>query len=68
MSEADTLKAIRRAAKRRDKALEERRKAARELHDLLMVAKGERIPIARLARETGLSRQGLYELRDQQPS
>lgn len=68
MSEADTIKAIRQAARRRQRAIEQRREAAEELHDLLLVAKGERISIARIARETGLSRQGLYELRDQPPS
>lgn len=68
MSETETIKAIRRAARQRLRADEQRRKATQELRDLILRAQGEKVSIARIAREAGPSRQGVYELLDRQPS
>ena len=68
MSEADTIKAIRQAARRRARADEQKREATAALRDGVLRAQGERVPIARIAREAGLSRQGVYELLGRRPS
>jgi DNA-binding phage protein len=62
MSESNAIKAIRQAAKRRDRADDQRREAVAELRDSILRAQGEGVPIAQIAREAGLSRQGVYEL------
>jgi len=58
----DTIKAIRKIAKRREKADEARREATNELRELCRQAQAEGVPIAQIAREAGLSRQGVYDL------
>jgi DNA invertase Pin-like site-specific DNA recombinase len=69
MSESEAIKAIRRAAKRREYADRLRHKATDELRERIREAQAEGVPIARIAREAGLSRQGVYDfLAAAQPS
>jgi DNA invertase Pin-like site-specific DNA recombinase len=58
----DTIKAIRRAAKRRERADKARREATAELRERIREAQEAGVSIARIAREAGLSRQGVYDL------
>ena len=58
----DTVKGIRKAAKRRENADKARKAATDELRDLCRQAQREGVPIAQIAREAGLSRQGVYDL------
>ena len=62
MSESETITAIRRAAKRREYADRLRHQATDELRDRMREAQAEGVPIARIAREARLSRQGVYDL------
>jgi hypothetical protein len=62
MSESEAVKAIRRAAKRREYAERLRHQATDELRDRMRQAQAEGVPIARIAREARLSRQGVYDL------
>ncbi len=69
MSEPASIDAIRRAATQRERAEKMRRKATAELRERCRQAKAEGVPIARIAREAGLSRQGVYDLLgDRRPS
>jgi DNA invertase Pin-like site-specific DNA recombinase len=62
MSESESIKAIRRAAKRREYADRLHDQATRDLREQLRNAQAEGVPIAQIAREARLSRQGVYEL------
>ena len=62
------LKGIRGAAKRRAKAETDRRKATNDLRDYCKAAKEASVPITEIAREAGLSRQGVYDLLGERPS
>jgi DNA-binding phage protein len=62
MSESEAIKAIRRAAKRREYAERLRVQATDELRDQMRQAQSEGVPIAQIAREARLSRQGVYDL------
>jgi len=62
MSESESIKAIRRAAKRREYAERLRRQATADLGENIARAQAEGVPIARIAREARLSRQGVYDL------
>lgn len=62
MSEATVIDGIRRAAADRARATALRRGATDTLRDLCREAQKRGIPMARIAREAGLSRQGLYDL------
>lgn len=62
MSESEAIKAIRRAAKRREYAERLRQQATDELRDRMREAQSEGVPIAQIAREARLSRQGVYDL------
>ena len=69
MSASVAIDGIRRAAKRRERADELRRKATDELRDYCLQAQAQGVPISQIAREAGLSRQGVYDLlRDRPPS
>ena len=68
MSESASIDGIRRAAKRRERAERTRRDATDELREHCRAAHAEGVPIARIAREAGLSRQGVYDLLDRRPS
>jgi DNA invertase Pin-like site-specific DNA recombinase len=62
MSESEAVKGIRRAAKRREYADRLRHQATDELRERIRQAQAEGVPIARIAREARLSRQGVYDL------
>src|SRR5207302_7032744 len=59
MSETDAVRAIRRAAKRRDRADETRREAVADLRERIRAAQAEGVSVSQIAREAGLSRQGV---------
>lgn len=56
------LEGIREAAKRREAADAERKAATAELRKQALAAREAGESISRIAREAGLSRQGLYDL------
>lgn len=62
MNESEAIKAIRRAAKRREYADRLKDQATSDLRENIRQAQAEGVPIARIAREARLSRQGVYEL------
>jgi hypothetical protein len=62
MSDSEAIKGIRRAAKRRAYAERLRQQATQDLRDGVRQAKHEGVPIAQIAREAQLSRQGVYDL------
>ena len=62
MSESEAVKGIRRAAKRREYAERLRVAATNDLRDCCLRAQSEGVPIAQIAREARLSRQGVYDL------
>ena len=69
MSPTAAIEGIRKAATQREWAEKMRRKATDELRERCRQAKAEGVPIAQIAREAGLSRQGVYDLLgDRQPS
>jgi DNA invertase Pin-like site-specific DNA recombinase len=62
MSESEAIKGIRRAAKARERAEQSRQAATADLRERIRQAQSEGVPIARIAREAHLSRQGVYDL------
>jgi hypothetical protein len=68
MTEAEAVKGIRQAAKRRERALRARLDATDDLRRYCQAAQDAGVPISRIAREAGLSRQGVYDLLGQRPS
>lgn len=62
MSHSIAIDGIRKAAKQRERADELRRKATDELRDYCHQAQTQGVPISQIAREAGLSRQGVYDL------
>jgi hypothetical protein len=68
MTEADTLRAIRQAAKRRQRAIRAHREASDELRQLCEAAQAAGVPITRIAAEAGVSRQAVYDFLGQRPS
>jgi AcrR family transcriptional regulator len=67
MSTSEAVMGIRRAAKRRERAERSRREATAELRENLRAAQAEGVSIAQIAREAGLSRQGVYDLLGDRP-
>lgn len=67
MTNTQIIQAIRRVAKRREKADQTRREATRELGEWSRRAQAAGIPITQIASEAGLSRQGVYDLLAQPP-
>lgn len=65
---SDPIKTIRAAAKKRERASELRRSATDELREGARAAQAAGVPIAQIAREAGLSRQGVYDLLADTPS
>lgn len=63
-----TLREIRKAAKRRAKADEDRRKATEDLHTFIRAARHAGVPITQIASEAGLSRQAVYDVLEGRPS
>ncbi len=68
MSEQAVLKAIRRAARKRERADEAKREATEELRRYCREAQAAKVPVTRIASEAGLSRQGVYDLLGERPS
>jgi hypothetical protein len=68
MTEAEAVKGLRSAAKRRERADKARREATDYLRRIAREAQKAGVPIARIAREAGLSRQGVYDLLAERPS
>jgi DNA invertase Pin-like site-specific DNA recombinase len=58
----DAIKGIRQAARRRERADRARREATDELRERIREAQAAGLPIAQIAREAHLSRQGVYDL------
>ncbi len=68
MSESDAIKGIRKAARQRERAEQTRRERPRDLRERIRQAQAEGESISRIAREAGLSRQGVYDLLAARPS
>lgn len=68
MTEAEAIKSIRQAAKRRERTLRARLDATNDLRRSCEAAQAAGVPISRIAQEAGLSRQGVYDLLGQRPS
>lgn len=68
MSESDAITGLRRAAKQRERAQRTRQQATHELRERAREAQSEGVPVSRIAREAGLSRQGVYDLLAARPS
>jgi AraC-like DNA-binding protein len=62
MSESESIKAIRRAAKRREYSERLRKQATTDLRENILRAQSDGVSIAQIAREARLSRQGVYDL------
>ena len=62
MTEQESIEGIQGAAKRRDLADSEKRSATSDLRRYCVAAKDAGISITQIAREAGLSRQGVYDL------
>jgi DNA-binding phage protein len=62
MTESEAVKGLRSAAKRRERADKARREATDDLRRNAREAQKAGVPISRIAREAGLSRQGVYDL------
>ena len=58
----ETIKGIRKAAKRRERAMKARVEATDELRRQIVAAQAAGVSISQIAREAGLSRQGVYDL------
>jgi DNA invertase Pin-like site-specific DNA recombinase len=67
MSTSEAIKGIRRAARRRERADRARREATQELRERSLAAQAEGESVSRIAREAGLSRQGVYDLLGDRP-
>lgn len=69
MSASLAIEGIRKAAKQRERADELRRRATDDLRDRIRQAQAEGVSVSQIAREAGLSRQGVYDLlASQRPS
>jgi hypothetical protein len=62
MSDAAILRKIKAAARRRSKADEAKRDATEQLRVYCREARRAGVPVARIASEAGMSRQGVYDL------
>lgn len=62
MSDAAALRKIKAAARRRTKADEAKREATEQLRSYCREARKAGVPIAQIASEAGMSRQGVYDL------
>lgn len=58
----EAIKGIRQAAKKRARASEARRQATDDLRRYCIEAQAAGVSISQIAREAGLSRQGVYDL------
>jgi DNA invertase Pin-like site-specific DNA recombinase len=62
------IQGLRKAAKRHERADRARKEATAELRERIREAQEAGVPIAQIAREAGLSRQGVYDLLAARPS
>jgi DNA invertase Pin-like site-specific DNA recombinase len=62
VTEAEAIKGIRQAAKRRKRATQTKREATADLRRYCQEAQAAGVSISQIARESGLSRQGVYDL------
>jgi hypothetical protein len=62
MSDSTALRKVRAAAKRRARAEDAKREATEQLRTYCRDARKAGIPVAKIAAEAGLSRQGIYDL------
>ncbi len=62
MTEAQILQRLRGAASRRERADRDKREATDDLYRLAREAQAAGVSISQIAREAGLSRQGVYDL------
>jgi hypothetical protein len=67
MTQAEAIKGIRKAARRRDRADASRREARDELKRYCLEAQAAGVSVSEIARASGLSRQGVYGLLGQSP-
>jgi hypothetical protein len=68
VTEKTALESLRRAGERREAADQERFEATVELRKAVQAAHKAGVGPTRIAQETGLSRQAVYEILGQQPS
>ena len=68
MSESAAIKGLRQAARRRERAESARREATVDLLRFIREAQADGVSLSRIAREAGLSRQGVYDLLAARPS
>jgi DNA-binding phage protein len=68
MTDAEAIKGIRKAAKHREQAEQARKTATAELLRFVREAQSAGVSISQIAREAGLSRQGVYDLLATRPS
>lgn len=68
MTETQAIKGVRKAAKQRERALDARRRATDELRAQIVAAQAAGVSVSQIAREAGLSRQGVYDLLAERPS
>lgn len=68
MSEAQVIRRIQSAAKKRARADAAKREATDDLRRYCAEAQEAGVPITRIAQEAGLSRQGVYDLLAGRPS
>ena len=62
MTQDEAIRGIRSAAKGRERAAEARKQATTELRRYVEAAQSQGVSISQIAREAGLSRQGVYDL------
>lgn len=68
MTEVEAIKGVRQAAKRRERAMRARVEATDDLRRYCLAAQEAGASISQIAREGGLSRQGVYDLLAERPS
>jgi DNA-binding phage protein len=68
MTDKDAINGIRKAAKQRGRAEQARKTATADLLRFVREAQSAGVSISQIAREAGLSRQGVYDLLASRPS
>ncbi len=68
MTEAEAVKGIRKAAKQRERAKATHEAATADLRRYLHAAQDAGVSVTQIAREAGLSRQGVYDALAERPS
>jgi transposase-like protein len=68
MTEAEAIRGLRTAARRRERADKARREATDDLKRIAREAQKAGVSMSQIAREADVSRQGLYDLLAERPS